>query len=116
MGGTVPLAPQAYRLAAGERILRERTLSLPVELSSQSHIEIIRFAAVNRLCVDIDYDPPGGRRGVRRVEPYSLRRTSEGEIIVHIEKAGANEHRAYRVDRIRGVEATNETFVPRHQI
>ena len=116
VGGTVPLAPQAYRLSAGETILRERTLSLPVGLSSQSHIEIIRFAATNRLCVDIDYDPLNGRRGVRRVEPYSLRRTSEGEIILHIEKTGANEHRTYRVDRIRGVEVTNETFVPRHRI
>lgn len=115
-GGTVPPAPLAYRLAAGETILREHTLGLTVGLSSQSHIEVIRFAAANRLYVDIDYDPLNGRRGVRRVETYSLRRSSEGEIILHIEKVGANEHRTYRVDRIRGVEVTNETFAPRHQI
>ena len=34
-----------------------------------SPLEAIRFAAANRLCVDLHY-----LGGVRRIEPYSLRR------------------------------------------
>ncbi len=116
MGGAEPPRPQAYGLAAGETVVRERTLGLALSTAAQSHIEIIRFAAANRLCVDIDYDPLTGLRGVRRVEPYSLRRTADGEIILHVEKFDTRQHRTYRVDRIRGVEVSSETFTPRHDI
>ena len=114
--GAAPAAPEPYRLAEGESILRARTLRLPVPQRAQSFIEIIRFAAANRLLVDLNYAPENGRRGVRRVEPYSLRRTSDGNVILHIEKPGVNEHRTYRVDRIMGAEVTDESFIPRHQI
>jgi len=116
MGGAAPATPEPYRLAEGESILRARTLRLPVPQRAQSFIEIIRFAAANRLLVDLNYAPENGRRGVRRVEPYSLRRTSDGNVILHIEKPGVNEHRTYRVDRIMGAEVTDESFIPRHQI
>ncbi len=74
-------------------------------------LEIIRFAAANRLCVNLTYD--GSQR---LIEPYALRRTKEGNIILHALRHDNGEHRSYRIDRIRGASATNEPFVPRYAI
>ena len=116
MGGEAPRSPQPYQLAAGETLLRARTLRLPVSNRVQSIIEIIRFAAANRLCVDVDYVPEEGAPGTRRIEPYSLRETAAGNVILHIEKPGADQHRTYSIDRIRSAKVTRETFIPRHEI
>ena len=72
-------------------------------------IEVIRFAASNRLCVELDYIDEQGRRGVRIIEPYSLRRTQAGDIVLHAVRADNQLHRSYRIDRIRGARshATN---------
>src|ERR1700722_4141286 len=59
-------------------------------------LELIRYAGVNRLKVDIDYRAEQGRRGVRRVEPYSLRRTQDRNLVLFV----VNDHgqlRSYRV-------------------
>jgi hypothetical protein len=50
------------------------------------------------------------------VEPYSLRRTQAGEIVLHAVRADAQQHRSYRVDRIRGASITNHSFVPRYAV
>lgn len=110
-GGAAPNIPASYAISAGEEIIRERSLCLPVSRTAQSFIEIIRFAAVNRLCVELDY-----LGSARRIEPYSLRRTSEGNIILHAHNVDKDEHRSYRVDRIQGARAMGQTFVPRHEI
>jgi len=84
---------------------------LPLRGTAQTHLEIIRFAASNRLCVDLDYQ---GR--TRRIEPYSLRRTQDGNIILHAWSVERNEHRSYRVDRFEGARTTNQTFTPRYAV
>ncbi len=74
--------------------------------------ELIRYAGANRLKVDIDYRATDGRRGSRRVEPYSLRRTRDGHILLFV----VNDYgalRAYRVDRVAGARPTEESFLPR---
>ena len=53
-----------------------------------STLERIRFAAANRLCVDVGYEGD-----VQRVEPYSLRKARGG---------------------ISEVEVTRQTFVPKY--
>ena len=106
--GVAPAMPATYRLAAGETVLRERTLRLPVAAAAQSHLEIVRFAAANHLCVDLHY-----QGSVRRIEPYSLRRTLEGNIVLHAIRTRDGGHRCYRVDRIDGVQGTGENFAPR---
>ena len=103
--------PPKYRLAPGESLLGERTLRLPVPGRVQSYLEIIRFAATNRLCVDLEY-----QGSVRRVEPYSLRRTRDGNIVLHATRASDGEHWSYRVDRIQGARATRQTFSPRFAV
>ena len=74
-------------------------------------LEIIRFAAANHLCVNLTY-----QGSQRLIEPYSLRRTQEGNLLLHAVKHQTGEPRSYRVDRIQGAEATQEPFVPRYAI
>jgi predicted nucleotidyltransferase component of viral defense system len=78
-------------------------------------LELIRYAAVNRLKVDIDYWPEEGRRGARRVEPYSLRRTKDGNLLLFVVN-DRDQIRGYRVDRIGGVRPTEETFRARYLV
>ncbi len=109
--GVAPKVPAAYVGAVDEETIREHTLRLPVSSKVQSYLEIIRFAASNLLCVDLRY-----QGSTRRIEPYSLRRTKEGNIILHAHNLNKNEHRSYRIDRIQGAQVTNQTFKPRFAI
>ncbi|AUB85182.1 nucleotidyl transferase AbiEii/AbiGii toxin family protein [Candidatus Thiodictyon syntrophicum] len=110
-GGAAPIVLAAYTLGRGEVVIRERTIRLPLSGPAQSYIEIIRFAAANRLCVNLDY-----QGSTRRIEPYSLRRTQDGNIVLHAWNVDANEHRSYRVDRIEGAHTTDNSFAPRYAV
>ncbi len=79
-------------------------------------LEVIRFAAANRLCVELDYRDENGRRSTRTIEPYSLRRSSEGNFLLFAVKADTGESRSYRVDRIVGAEATRRSFEPKFAV
>lgn len=74
-------------------------------------LEVIRFAAANRLCVDLKYNNEH-----RLIEPYSLRRTRDGNIFLHAIRHEDAQPRSYRVDRIQGASATNTSFSPRYAI
>jgi predicted nucleotidyltransferase component of viral defense system len=77
--------------------------------------ELIRYAGANRLKVEIDYRAEAGRQGPRLVEPYSLRRTKDGNLLLFV----VNDYgalRGYRVDRIAGARPTSQTFVPRYLV
>lgn len=74
-------------------------------------LEAIRFAAANRLCVDLTY------KGTHRlIEPYALRRTKDGDLLLFAVKHNTGEDRSYRVDRIQGAKVTKTTFTPRYVI
>jgi predicted nucleotidyltransferase component of viral defense system len=78
-------------------------------------IETIRYAGANRLKVEIDYRAEQGRSGSRIVEPYSLRRTQDGNLVLFV----VNDHgqlRSYRVDRIAGVRPTATPFTPKFAV
>lgn len=109
--GVAPSEPTSYVVAQGETIIREHTARLPIGARQRSALEIIRFAAGNRLCVDLEY-----AGSIRRIEPYSLRRTAERHIILHAWSMASNEHRTYRVDRIQGARTTDQVFAPRYAI
>lgn len=74
-------------------------------------LETIRFAAANRLCVELGY---GGSR--RIIEPYSLRQSRAGDLLLYAVRVDSGERRAYRVDRIESVRATRRTFTPRYRV
>jgi hypothetical protein len=72
-------------------------------------LELLRYAGANRLRVEIDYRPEQGRSGPRVVEPYSLIRTSEGNIVLFVIN-DRRQLRSYRIDRIAGIKPTTQTF------
>lgn len=74
-------------------------------------LEPIRFAGANRLSVDLTY-----QGSVRRIEPYSLRRTRAGALLLYAVKAETGAIRSYRVDRIQGIHVTTSPFVPRFAV
>jgi predicted nucleotidyltransferase component of viral defense system len=79
-------------------------------------IEAIRFAAANRLLVEIVY------HGARRtIEPYSLRRPKTGNLLLYAferMKGGAptNDMRAYKIEEISSVRVLAQSFVPQYSV
>ena len=110
-GGSAPPVSPAYPGGPGEELIRERALRLPGPSAVRPYVEIIRFAAANRLCVELDY-----LGSTRRIEPYSLRRTLDGNVVLHAHNVDRGAHRSYRVDRIQDARVTNQTFTPRYAV
>jgi predicted nucleotidyltransferase component of viral defense system len=79
-------------------------------------LEPVRFAGTNHLCVEIYYQKEDGHRVRRTVEPYSLRKTVDGKIILHAFDLDRNGHRTFRVDRLLGVTVTSKPFKPKYQV
>ena len=78
---------------------------------TETPLEKIRFAAANRLCVALYY-----KDSHRLIEPYSLRRTQAGNILLFAVRHNTDEPRSYRVDRIQGAKVTDTPFIPKHTI
>ena len=74
-------------------------------------LETVRFAATNHLCVELRYEGSW-----RLIEPYSLRRSSAGRLLLHAERADGSGHRTYGVDKIAGLQVTTTPFRPRYPI
>jgi len=111
MGGAE--APQRVRIEPGtvEVVVRSRELPMNIPSRIRAPLEIIRFAAANYLCVDLRYDG-----SVRRIEPYSLRQTADGNYVLHSIRTDSGEHRSYRVDQIQGAAVTGQSFTPRYLV
>ena len=73
-------------------------------------LEAVRFAAVNRLYIRLGYD-----NKQRLIEPYSLRSSKDGNILLCAVKENGDS-RTYRVDRIQTVEVTNRPFSPKYAV
>ncbi len=115
--GRQPPHPTAFPLAPGDVIIRPPAGTLFVPgMSTSAPLEVIRFSASNRLCVELDYVDDQGNQGLRIIEPYSLRRTQAGDLVLHAVRADSQAHRSYSVDRIRGARTTQRTFTPRYAV
>lgn len=110
MGATIPAVTSPLPpLGPDEEVFRPAVGSLRRQgFAGSSFIETIRFAAGNRLCIDLTYQGT-----VRRIEPYSLRRTSVGDILLFAVRSDSVEIRSYRLDRVQGAQVTSQSFVPR---
>ena len=73
--------------------------------------EAVRFAATNHLLVELRYQ---GRS--RLIEPYALRRSRTGRLLLHAERADGTGHRSYGIDAIEGIRVTTTPFRPRTAI
>lgn len=115
--GTLAPSPTPAPIGTDEEIFRPAVGYLRRQgVAGSSSLESIRFAAANRLRVDLEYVNEHGQRGVRRIEPYSLRRTRAGDILLFAARVADGESRSYRLDRIQAAQVTNESFVPRYAI
>ena len=107
-----PVPQRAFiQRGVGETPVYARALPMRIPLPSRSNLEIIRFAAANHLCVDLAYD-----NTIRRIEPYSLRETAEGNYVLGAIRSDSGEYRSYRVDRVQGATVTSEVFNPRYAV
>ena len=79
-------------------------------------MEVIRFAAANRLCIQLDYRKDNGEQVQPEIEPYSFWRTRYGNYLLHGVKADTGEDRSYRVDRISGATVTQRSFTARYVV
>lgn len=108
-------APQAVTAAAMPVTGEVDTTWQPPSMGHAWHasvpLEIVRFAAANRLCVELGYN--GSQR---LIEPYSLRRTKDGNLLLAAVKHETGEPRSYRVDRIESAKPSNVSFIPRYVI
>jgi predicted nucleotidyltransferase component of viral defense system len=91
-------------------------ITAPVATPQLGMLDHIRFAAVNRLCVEIDYRKESGQRQRYLIEPYSVRSTAEGHRVLYGVKLPTNETRSFRTDRIIAVNVTGQAFTPRFAI
>ncbi len=74
-------------------------------------LEGVRFAGANRLCVHMLYSQKR-----RLIEPYSLRRTKDENLILYAYERDSAQITAFRVDRIEAIDITNISFVPRYAV
>lgn len=100
-----------YKMAPGESIIREHSIRIPIDSTIQSYLETIYFAASNRLCVDLIYNG-----AVQCIEPYSLRHTRSGNIVLHAEEIPRGVHRIFRADQIQSAAVSNLGFEPRYSV
>jgi len=115
LAGTVekPIRPLMQTGGAGGTEIDEswRPPAMATAWGTSTPLESIRFAAANRLCVDLAY-----QNSRRLIEPYSLRRSKDGNLLLYAAKHETGEPRAYRVDRIEGARTTQTSFVPRYVV
>ena len=71
--------------------------------------ERLRFAAANRLCVALRYQGE-----LLRIEPYSLRWTGGGDVVLYACEVDTSTHRTYQASGLSEVEITRQTFVPKY--
>lgn len=115
-GTQAAVAAAPFPMAAGDQVLRMPAGAFRLSGRSTPFIEVIRFAAANHLCVDLDYVDEQGRRDTRTIEPYSLRRTQEGNTVLKAVRSQNQLDRSYRIDRMLGARITQRTFIPRYSV
>ena len=81
-----------------------------------SPIDLIRYAARNKLCVLISY-----KGSTRLVEPYAMRYTSTGNEILYVwevekDRMLSNMHKAFKTHEIDSAGISDRVFVPKWEI
>lgn len=115
--GAVEVARPALGALSGEGDLYRPIYGrLGLRTTQGGSLEVIRFAAGNRLCVELDYTDQQGRRSTRIIEPYSLRRAQNGNVLLYAVRADNGQIRAYSISNINGASITDRVFVPRYQV
>ena len=113
-------APVLAAIPSGRNVTVDTAWRLPAMVrawgAEAASLETIRFAAANRLCVQLDYTKESGARTTPTIEPYSVRRTSAGDLLLFGVKTDTGDARSYRLDRIRSAAVTRRAFQPRYEV
>jgi predicted nucleotidyltransferase component of viral defense system len=94
-----------------ERIVQESVEAMTVPGPGASMMEKVRFAASNRLLLQLGYNG-----SLREIEPYAFARSADGNLLLRAIKAQTGESRAYRWDMIQSLEVSSKPFRPRYQV
>lgn len=78
-------------------------------------MNLLRYCAFNLVKIELYYVPEKGEEGWRLVEPYSLRQTQDGNILLYLVNDRGS-LRSYRLDRVHGIRASHETFIPKFKV
>ncbi len=103
-----PASPLAASQANADNV--DPTWSAPASMEVwKAHIplEQVRFAAANHLCIELGYND-----SMRTIEPYSLRRSRNGNLLLYGVKIESREIRCYSVGKIQGIKVTTKPFQP----
>ena len=114
--GAVRPAPAPAPMAPDTVALRPRFGGLRGFASTAPSLEKIRFAAQNRLLVELHYVKEDGQRRTPTIEPYSLRQSQAGDVSLAAFDVATGQIKTYRIDRIRGARVLERTFTPRYAI
>ena len=106
--GIAPASPSQIPIHPDEGVVIASSMIGELGMTAAADLERLRFAAANRLCVDLHY-----QGDVQRVEPYSLRRT-HGEVLLYACEVGVSEYGTYRTSTLSEVEITRQTFMPKY--
>lgn len=79
--------------------------------SMKARLELVRYAGANHLCIELTYE-----NSKRLIEPYDLKRTKDGNLLIIAIKHISGEWRSYRVDRVQNIEVSKVPFTPRYLI
>lgn len=79
------------------------------------NMNLLRYCAFNLVKIELYYVPEKGVEGWRLIEPYSLRRTQDGNILLYLVNDGGF-LRSYRLDRVHSIRASHETFIPKFKV
>ena len=108
-GGTSPQILAKSLSDVGDELIQERDLRQHFSIGVRSHLEVIRFAASNSLCIELNYNEI-----TKCIEPYTLSKTIENEIVLYAYDVEKEEARIFNVSSIQGVRAMNQSFTPRY--
>ena len=108
-GGIPTVSLKRIPLEEGDEVIRGDLHLSGLRTDAASSLEVIRFSAANRLCVDLVRGD-----GIHRVEPYSLRRAQNGALILYARRVDNVDHRPYPIDTIDEAIPTRESFEPRY--
>ncbi len=109
-GSIRSLSPIA-QIQENEITLWESSMNLYFKHDTKVWLEVIRFAAINHLCVDLTY-----KQSDHCIEPYSLRRATDGKIILHAIRISDDAHCVYKIENIETARVTKQSFAPRYRI
>ena len=114
ISGEIPRPASPFPAAPENSGIVDPTWSAPPAMDVwRAHIplEQVRFAAANHLCVELGY-----KGSVRTIEPYSLRRARNGNILLYGIKVESRVWWSYSVGKIESVRVTATPFRPIVQV